>query len=128
MTSFTIPSGAVAQVSIIDSGARMEGLPTAALLAPEVKGFQTFAPLASYSFLVKSSTGKTALFDLGFPIELDNCPPVIRAQLDGMGCVITGEKTVPQVLERSGVGIDEIESVIWRSVADFLSCASVHGD
>jgi hypothetical protein len=114
MASFTILPGAVAEVSIIDSGARLENLPTAFLLTPNVKGFEVCPPLASYSFLVTSSTGKKALFDLGLPVKVAGCPPFIGAQLEQMGCAITGDKTVPDVLREAGVQLESIESVIWR--------------
>ena len=75
--SFTGPTGAVAKVSIIDSGFRLSGLATELLLTPPVEHFDRLPGVGSWSFLVEGSTGRKILFDLGGPADIDQFPPVV---------------------------------------------------
>lgn len=114
MANFVVPHGAVADVHIIDSGARLAGLKTSIMMSPEVAGFEVFPDLASYALLVTSSTGKRALFDLGLPIDAAGYPPVIGQMFNQMGATLSGTSTVPDTLEENGYDLKDISSVVWR--------------
>lgn len=114
--AFVAPAGAIAAVSIIDTGARLRGLSCNMLLAPEVSGFKFMPDTASYSFLITSSAGKRVLFDLGLPINVGCCAPLVASQLESANASIIGDRSVADVLKSNSVSLDEIESVIWRYV------------
>jgi hypothetical protein len=111
---FNVPAGASAQVHIIDSGVRMSNLNLSVLLTPGLDGFEKFPPLASWSFLVRSSKGQRVLFDLSFPPNADMYPPAALELVEGAGVKMEGTKHVADVLKENGVDPTEIRSVIWR--------------
>lgn len=71
----------------------------------------------AWSFLVESSTGRKVLFDLGVGKSDDCRTPDMRKQLEELKAELIVEKDTAEILEENGVPRDEIESVIWRSVA-----------
>lgn len=113
---FEIPPGATAQVHIIDSTWRMSGMPASYLLTPDIDGLDTLPPIASWSFLIQSSKGQKALFDLSGPPDLTSISPVILNQVNEVGVQIEVRTHVAEILKEHGVDPSEIESVIWRSV------------
>ncbi|KAF4126617.1 Glyoxylase or a related metal-dependent hydrolase, beta-lactamase superfamily II [Geosmithia morbida] len=112
--SFNPPSGAVARVSMIDTASRLHMLRSSWLLKPSVNGLEVMPPLATWSFLIESSTGKKALFDLGMPSGPETCPPSVKAQLEGAGARLESERTVGDVIEQHGISLGDIDSAIWR--------------
>jgi hypothetical protein len=111
---FDVPAGAVALVSIIDSTLRISNMPLDYLMSPGMEGLDTMAPLTTWSFLVKSSTGKTALFDLGVPPDTDSYSPLIVKKLKTCGWHVEAKKHVADILKENGVDPTTIDSVIWR--------------
>jgi hypothetical protein len=116
MSSFSIPPGAAARLSIIDSTSRMHNMPTSMLLSPSVDGFEMFPPLGSWSFLIESSTGTKVLFDLGFPSNVESSPPIVAKQLEEFKVEIKPKRNLADVLRENGVESGEIKSVVWRLV------------
>ncbi|KAK7949534.1 hypothetical protein PG988_016173 [Apiospora saccharicola] len=57
---WTIPPGAVAKVSIVDSTMRLSGLPTAMMFANPVEGFEHFEDCPTWCLLVESPTAGAA--------------------------------------------------------------------
>ena len=118
-SSFHVPSGATAQVSIINTDVYLADLATAALVAPSVDGFEKFRPLASWSFLVQSSKREKVLFDLSIPPDTTTYTPAIKEMLKAASASIDGTKHVAHVLKENGVDPADIGSVVWRSVGEF---------
>jgi hypothetical protein len=114
---FDVPSGATARVSIIDSSLRLSRMPLQHLLKPAMAGLDFIPTATTWSFLIESSSGKKALFDLGVPKNpLENfapmwCKTIIEGNLD-----VDVPKNVADILKDNHVQPLEIDSVIWRYV------------
>lgn len=111
---FEVPAGATAQVHIIDTAVRAAELPVNLILMPDVQGFEKLPPLASWSFLVQSSQGRKALFDLSIPPDINSYTPLVSNFFKEVGIRLEGVKHVSEVLKDNGVDPSEIDSVIWR--------------
>lgn len=111
---FDIPSGAVAQVHIIDSTTRISDMPASFLLVPSMQGFDKLPPFGSWSFLIQSSKGQKALFDLGVPPNINSSTPSVLKQINESGIKFEATKHVAEILKGNGVDPVEIGSVIWR--------------
>jgi glyoxylase-like metal-dependent hydrolase (beta-lactamase superfamily II) len=111
---FDVPSGATARVSIIDSSLRLSRMPLQHLLKPAMAGLDFIPTATTWSFLIESSSGKKALFDLGVPKNpLENfapmwCKTIIEGNLD-----VDVPKNVADILKDNHVQPLEIDSVIW---------------
>lgn len=112
--SFTGPAGAVANVSIIDSGFRLSGLATNLLFTPSVEHFDKLPGVGSWSFLVESSTGRKVLFDLGGPADIDQFPPRVADAVKQADAKVEAVKSVADVLVENGIELTQIKSVIIR--------------
>ena len=112
-TLFKVPSGATARVSIIDTTLRLSNLAVDYLMAPAVEGFDSFMNCPSWSFLIQSSTGRKALFDLGVPPDINSFSPAIVDRLKKSGWSIEVKQHVADILKDNGVGSSEIDSIIW---------------
>lgn len=113
---FNVPPGATAQVHIIDTTSHVTHMPTKFLLAgPEIQGFENFPPLGSWSFLIQSSNGQKAVFDLGVPPDVNSLPPAVVNLLKETGVKFEATKHVAEILKENNVDRTEIGSVIWRS-------------
>ena len=111
---FNVPSGAVANVKIIDTTSKIGKLPVEFLMEPPILGFQYMGELPSWSFLVESATGRKALFDLGIPKDWQNMAPVIVKLLNGWGWDVSVGMNTSEILEENGYKLDSINSIIWR--------------
>lgn len=111
---FDVPQGATAHVHIIDTTVRITDMPVNLVLTPEAKGFETFSPLASWSFLVESSSGQKVLFDLSIPPDINSYPPVLVGLFNKWGIKIQAQKHVAEILQEHGIDRSEITDVIWR--------------
>jgi hypothetical protein len=111
---FEIPSGAIAKVSIIDSTLRINGLPPLDLVQPKIPGFDAFRTIPSWSFLVESSKGEKALFDLGVPPNFnESFSPALVDLILGFGWDIHVEKHIVDILREHGENPASIGSIIW---------------
>lgn len=111
---FTVPPGAVAKVSIIDSTARLGNLRASHLCKPPIEGFETLQTMPTWSFLIESPSGKKALFDLGVHVDLTNYIPRIQSYIKEYNWKIESKEPVADIIRRQGVDPKEIHSVIWR--------------
>ncbi len=111
---FGIPPGAASRVSIIDSTLRISHAPASFFLTPKLEGFDDLPTVPAWSFLIQSSTGKKAVFDLSVPPDPYNSyPPSVVRQLEELGWGVQVDKHVSQVLEDGGVNLTGISSIIW---------------
>jgi len=111
---FDVPAGAAARVSIIDSSLRLSKMPSRLLLKPDMPGLEFIPAATTWSFLVESSSGKRALFDLGVPKSpLENfspmwCKTIIEGNLD-----VDVPKNVADILRDNHMQPSDVDSVIW---------------
>ncbi|KAF4961368.1 hypothetical protein FSARC_10213 [Fusarium sarcochroum] len=111
---FNVPGGQTAKVSIIDSSLRLSNMPASYLLKPPMKGFETMPTVTTWSFLVESSTGKKALFDLGVPKNpLENYSPKYAKTIRESNWGVDVKANVADILKDNAVQPSEIDSVIW---------------
>lgn len=114
MDTFSVPSGAAARVCIIDSTMRIHDMPTSLLLEPPMDGLEKLPSIGSWSFLVKSSTGESVLFDLGAAADIETSLPLVAGQIEQLKVKIEVEKNVADILKENGIDPGTIKSVIWR--------------
>ncbi|KAF2727894.1 hypothetical protein EJ04DRAFT_505001 [Polyplosphaeria fusca] len=110
--TFSVPSGGSAQVSIIETGMRMDDIDLGFLLAPAVDSFEKIS-IPGWSILIQNSKGQKVLFDLCFSPERDTYPPGAWGLINAAGAAIKGTKHVADVLKENNVDPAEISSVIW---------------
>ncbi|XEV02894.1 hypothetical protein FSHL1_008181 [Fusarium sambucinum] len=111
---FDVPSGAAARVSIIDSSLRLSRMPLQHLLKPAMAGLDFIPTATTWSFLIESSSGKKALFDLGVPKNpLENFPPMWCKTITEGNLGVDVPKNVADILKDNHVQPSEIDSVIW---------------
>lgn len=111
---FKAPPGAVAKVSIIDSTMRLHGMAARHLCTPPVEGWETFSAVPTWSFLIESSTGKKALFDLGLHKDVAKYVPNTQNNIKKFGWDPQVKEHVAEIIKRHGVDPQEIDSIIWR--------------
>lgn len=111
--AFSIPSGEIAQVSIIETGMRMVDIRLGFLLAPAVDGFETIS-IPGWSFLIQSSKGQKVLFDLCFTPDKEKYTPGTWDLINATDSMIHGNKHVADILKDNKVDLAEISSGIWR--------------
>lgn len=111
---FEVPPGAVAKVSIIDSTMRLSNLKAGLVTRPPVEGFDEFAALPLWSFLVESPDRRRALYDLGAHKELGRYVPTIQENVKKYDWKVEVKEDVADILQRHEIGPEEINSVVWR--------------
>jgi hypothetical protein len=111
--TFSIPSGETAQVSIIETGMRMDDISLGFLLAPPVDSFETLS-IPGWSFLIQSSKGQKVLFDLCFNPDKQTYPPGTLEFINAAGAKVHGTMHVADILKSNNVDPAEITSIIWR--------------
>lgn len=118
---FTVPPGDVARVRIIDTTTRIKTLETHHVMRPPMAGMHVLPELPAWSFLVESSNGGKALFDLGVPPNYHDLAPWVLQFLDlpGWGWKVTADTHVVDVLKDEGVDPASITHIIWRYVRYF---------
>lgn len=131
---FQIPSGAVANLYIIDTTGTIENLGAEHLVKPDLSSFAVFPTIPSWSFLIETTTAAAAtdsgsprrvLFDLGIPKDIPGLPPSVSDRLANSGYVIEIPKTTAEVLKESAsslgqnrpLELKDIEAVVWRYVS-----------
>jgi hypothetical protein len=111
--SFEVPHGAVAKVHIIDTTFRVAKIPAKALMKPDLPGFETLPTVPTWSFLVESSDGRRALFDIGVPKDRQKSfSPALNARIPKVAN-ITVEREVADTLIENGVELKGVGSIIW---------------
>ena len=112
-----IPPGvANATISFIDSTARISNIPSSIFFTPQssLPDFPTIPPLPCWVILIRHSSGKNLLFDLGIRKDWENLSPVTADRVKGYGWDIKIEKNVSEILVENGVELVEIDYVVWR--------------
>jgi hypothetical protein len=118
---FEVPGGKAAKVSIIDSTLRLSRMPLSHLMKPAMDGMEMMPVVTTWSFLVESSLGKKALFDLGVPKNpLENFSPTWVKLITENNLGVEVSQNVADILKDNGVQPSEIDSVIWRLVVAAL--------
>ncbi|KAL8664290.1 MAG: hypothetical protein Q9168_007937, partial [Polycauliona sp. 1 TL-2023] len=111
---FTIPeSASTVNISIIDSTARIHGIPTETFMIPKIKGYDVIS-CPAYSFLIEhQASGQKLLFDLGVRKDWENLTPKIASAIKEKGWSVAVEKGVVDVLKEGGVDPKSINAIIW---------------
>ncbi|KAI6754572.1 hypothetical protein HG530_012324 [Fusarium avenaceum] len=108
---FEVPSGKAAKLSIIDSTLRFSRMPLAFLMKPAMDGMEMMPVVTTWSFLVESSSGKKALFDLGVPKNpLENFSPTWVKLITEKNLGVEVTQNVADILKDNGVQPSEIDS------------------
>ena len=106
------PSPHTVDVSIINTGATIRGIPTRLLVAPQIKGHDWLA-LPVFSFLVQHpGLNRSLLFDLGIRKDWENLSPALLSHLHTLGWTLHVDKDVRAILDEGAVDSNSIEAVI----------------
>ena len=106
-------SESTVHVRVINSTARIKGIPVSIFFEPEIKGFEAL-DCPAYSFLVEHPpSGRKVLWDLGVRRDWENLAPRIVKRIRDGGWQVTVEKGVAELLEEGGVNPGDVDSVIW---------------
>ncbi|KAF2225518.1 beta-lactamase-like protein [Elsinoe ampelina] len=106
-------SDATVEVSCIDSTTCLK-LPMSPFLQPNIKG-KEFLTGPAFSFLIRHSSGKQVLFDLGTRKDWQNLPPVIVDRITSGGWTVTVDKNISTILTEHSIPVSAgaIDAVIW---------------
>ncbi|KAI4595365.1 hypothetical protein KJ359_007040 [Pestalotiopsis sp. 9143b] len=107
------PSGAVAKLSIIETGARIIGVPVSAFFGPPLDGFENLPSSPAWSFLVESPSGRKIVFDLAMNNDPEKVTPSVKEEIEAIHARAEVPKNVAQELSSGGVSLSSIESIIW---------------
>ncbi|KAI5365582.1 hypothetical protein J4E82_011376 [Alternaria postmessia] len=104
-------------VSIMDTGCKIGGIPAAIFTSPPIPGFDRFQGI-SYVFVVthtdKEGNVRRVLFDLGARKDWENMAPhVVQATKAIEGAILEPAENVADLLEKEGVDRASIEALIW---------------
>ncbi|KAL8925748.1 MAG: hypothetical protein Q9172_002089 [Xanthocarpia lactea] len=111
---FIIPESASAvDISIINSTARIRGVPTERFMEPKIKGYNVL-DCPAYSFLIEhGKSGQKVLFDLGLRKDWENLSPTITTRIKEHGWSVTAEKGVVDILKDGGIDPKSINAIVW---------------
>ena len=120
-TDFVIPDSASAvDISIINSTARIRGIPTERFVEPRIKGYNVM-DCPAYSFLIEhGKSGQKVLFDLGLRKDWENLSPTITTRFKEHGWSVTAEKGVADILKDGGIEPQSINAIVWRYNKSFF--------
>jgi len=107
-------SSATVNVSIINTGGILKGMPTSIFLEPAIEGHEYLAAPV-YSFLIQNAAqnNRTLVFDLGLKKDWRDWPPPLYERIVGSGATVEVPKTVREILDEGGVDTKSVEAVIW---------------
>lgn len=79
-------------------------------------GMYVMPDIPAWSFLIESTNGRKALFDLGVPPNWQEFSPWVLdfVRSDGWGWQISSEKHVADILKDGGVDPASITEIVWR--------------
>jgi hypothetical protein len=85
-------------------------------MKPEMPSMHVLPELPAWSFLVESTTGGRALFDLGIPPNYKDFSPWVLQFLDmpGWGWKVSSTKHVSDILKDEGIDPALITHIVWR--------------
>ncbi|KAG8631491.1 hypothetical protein KVT40_000631 [Elsinoe batatas] len=106
-------SDAIVKVSCIDSTTSLK-LPMAPFLQPNIKG-KEFLTGPAFAFLIRHSSGKQILFDLGTRKDWQNLPTLIVDRITSGGWTVTVDKNISTILTEHSIPVSTgaIDAVIW---------------
>lgn len=81
-----------------------------------MKGMKYMTEMPAWSFLIEHPSGQKLLFDLGMPTDWLAFSPFVQRILEKVKADIAVEEEVIDILEKNGIGADEISGIIWRCV------------
>lgn len=84
------------------------------LCKPPIEGWENFPTAPTWSFLVKSQTGRKALFDLGVHTDLNGYVPRVQDIIKRNGWSPQAKEHVADIIKRHGADPKEINSIIWK--------------
>lgn len=115
-TRFSVPSGDVARVRIIDTTTNIRTLETHHIMGPPMPGMYMMPEIPAWSFLIESPNGRKALFDLGVPPNWEDFSPWVikNVHLDGWSWQISSNKHVADILKDEGIDPATITDIVWR--------------
>ncbi|KAH0337688.1 hypothetical protein KCU81_g7958, partial [Aureobasidium melanogenum] len=114
MTTIDIPESVQAvDVFAIDTGAILD-IPTSTFVKPVYGGSERLQ-CPAYVFLIRHTSGRQVLFDLGLRHDWNNLPPQKVKAINKNGWRITAGKSLEQVLAADGIDVAEgaVDTVIW---------------
>ncbi|KAL8998546.1 MAG: hypothetical protein Q9169_002386 [Polycauliona sp. 2 TL-2023] len=111
---FIIPeSPSLVDISIIDSTARVRGIPTETFMVPKIKGYDTI-DCPAYSFLIEHQrSGQKVLFDLGVRKDWENLAPKVATAIKEKGWSVAVDKGLVDILKDGEVEPRSINAIIW---------------
>lgn len=85
-------------------------------MKPPMPGMYTMPDIPAWSFLVESSTGRKALFDLGVPPNFMDFAPWVTDFItqEDWSWEISSTKHVAQILRDEGIDPAVITDIVWR--------------
>lgn len=99
-------------VRIIDTTARIK-IPLQTFIKDPLPGHELLQ-CPAYSFLVEHPSGRKVLFDLGIRKDVNGLAPAVLNRFKGK-VTLDVEDDVAGILKNDGrVGLEEINSIIWR--------------
>ncbi|KAG9664796.1 alpha/beta-hydrolase, partial [Aureobasidium melanogenum] len=106
-------SDQVVDVFAIDTGAILD-VPTSTFIKPVYQGSERLH-CPAYVFLIKHTSGRQVLFDLGLRHDWMNLPPQKVEAINRNGWRITAGKPLTEVLAEHGIDVAQgaIDAVIW---------------
>ncbi|EXJ65771.1 uncharacterized protein A1O5_11012 [Cladophialophora psammophila CBS 110553] len=125
---FTVPTGGIAIVKIIDTTSRIANSSVDYLMVPPMKGFSKMPTHPSWSFLIENPSGTRVLFDLGIAIDWRQYAPIVSDRITTNGWHITADRSVADIIEDGGVPRESINSIIWSLVFGNLRAFDFFGD
>jgi hypothetical protein len=111
-TKDTLPAGAWAQISVIDS-ASLSNLPLEPYFHCDLPRLQRVT-VPAFSFVITNQQGRCVLFDLGLRKDWSKLAPTAVAEIHNDELGIHCEQDVRDILEAHSFRIDNIEAIILR--------------
>lgn len=114
---WTAPSSSVTvKVSAIDTTLLLNGISSAFMYEEKIRGFDRMV-CGTWSLIIEHPSGRKLLYDLGCrknPMETLAPANGIKGYVgSGTMLEISVEKNVSEILTGGGIGLDDIEAVIW---------------
>ncbi|KAL7939227.1 beta-lactamase-like protein [Trichoderma chlorosporum] len=109
------PSMNTVRVRIIDATGNL-ALPAQFFFEPAGKGHELLNGTISCFLIENERLGKKAVFDLGLREDWWNLAPKARESLSQMVVAIKVDTDVPEVLEKAGIPLDQVNDIIWSHV------------
>lgn len=91
------------------------------MVAPTIANFEESA-LPCFSFLIKHSSGRQLLFDLGVRKDWENSAAGLVSRIKDAKWGVKVEKDVATILEENSIPSKDIEAIVWSHCKLSLRC------